>query len=170
MRRSRFLALAGIVAVAAAVAASVGGARTTAKHAGYKGQFAILSATPTSPNQNTWIKFMKQELAKPKYKNMQLVKIAYGNDDPTASAQQTQALLQAYPNLKGIIAPTTVGIQAAAQELQQEGKCSAVQLTGLGLPNDMRKYVKAGCTTKFGLWDEKNLGYLSAYVAHDVVA
>src|SRR5262245_25196653 len=137
---------------------------------GYKGQIAILSANATSANQNTWIKFMKVELKKPKYKNMQLVKIAYGNDDPTTSAQQAQALLQSYPNLAGIIAPTTVGIQAAAQELQQEGKCGKVQLTGLGLPNDMRKYVKAGCTTKFGLWDEKNLGYLAAYVAHEVVA
>jgi len=136
----------------------------------YQGEIAILSATPTSPNQNTWIKFMKQELAKPKYKNLKLVKIAYGNDDPTESAKQTQALLQAYPDLKAIIAPTTVGIQAAAQELQQEGKCGKVQLTGLGLPNDMRKYVKAGCANKFGLWDEQALGYLSTYVAHYVVS
>lgn len=137
---------------------------------GYKGEIAILSATPTSPNQNTWIRFMKQELAKPKYKNMKLVKVAYGNDEPTESAKQTQALVQAYPNLKAIIAPTTVGIQAAAQELQQEGKCGKIHLTGLGLPNDMRKYVKAGCTKKFGLWDEQGLGYLATYVVHDVIA
>ena len=135
----------------------------------YKGQIAILSANATSANQNTWITFMKQELRKSKYKDMELVKIAYGNDDPTISAQQTQALLQSYPNLKGIISPTTVGIQAAAQELKQEGKCGKVQLTGLGLPNDMRKYVKAGCTSKFGLWNESNLGYLAAYVAHNVL-
>jgi rhamnose transport system substrate-binding protein len=136
---------------------------------GYKGEVAILSATPTSPNQNIWIKFMKQELAKAKYKKMKLVKIAYGNDEPTESARQTQALIQAYPNLRAIIAPTTVGIQAAAQELQQEGKCGKIHLTGLGLPNDMRKYVKAGCSKKFGLWHEQNLGYLAAYVAHYVV-
>src|SRR5919201_2912922 len=123
-----------------------------------------------SSNKNTWIKFMKQELAKPKYKNMHLVKVAYGNDDPTDSAKQTQALVQAYPNLKAIIAPTTVGIQAAAQELQQEGKCGKIQLTGLGLPSDMRKYVKKGCANKFGLWDEENFGYLAEYVIHNVVA
>ena len=136
----------------------------------FKGQFAILSATPTSGNQNTWIKFMKLELKKKAYKNMKLVKIAYGNDNPTDSAKQTQSLLQAYPKLKGIISPTTVGIQAAAQELQQEGKCKSVALTGLGLPNDMRKYVKKGCAKKFGLWNEKDLGYLATYVAHYVVA
>lgn len=140
------------------------------KQIGYSGEIAILSATPTSPNQNTWIKFMKVALKQPKYKNMKLVKIAYGNDDPTDSAKQTQGLVQAFPNLKGIISPTTVGIQAAAQELQQEGKCGAVKLTGLGLPNDMRKYVKAGCAGNFALWNEQDLGYLATYVAHDVLA
>ena len=68
---------------------------------GYKGQIAILSATPTSPNQNTWIKFMKVALKLPKYKNMQLVTTVYGNDDPTDSAKATQGLISAYPNLAG---------------------------------------------------------------------
>jgi rhamnose transport system substrate-binding protein len=136
---------------------------------GYSGEIAILSATPTAANQNTWIKFMKQTLAKPKYKNMKLVKVAYGNDNPTDSAKETQALLQAYPNLKGIISPTTVGISAAAQVLDQEGKCKSVALTGLGLPNQMRRYVKKGCAKKFGLWNERDFGYLAIYVAHNVL-
>ena len=132
---------------------------------GYKGEIAILSATPTAANQNTWIKFMKAALKKPKYKGMKLVKVAYGNDNPTDSAKETQALLQAYPNLKGIISPTTVGISSAAQVLDQAGKCSAVALTGLGLPDQMRKYVKKGCAKKFGLWNERDFGYLATYVA-----
>ena len=132
---------------------------------GYKGEIAILSATPTAANQNTWIKFMKATLKLPKYRNMKLVKVAYGNDNPTDSAKETQALLQAYPNLKGIISPTTVGISSAAQVLDQAGKCKSVALTGLGLPNQMRKYVKKGCAKKFGLWNERDFGYLATYVA-----
>lgn len=132
---------------------------------GYSGEIAILSATPTAANQNTWIKFMKQTLAKSKYKNIKLVKVAYGNDNPTDSAKETQALLQAYPNLKGIISPTTVGISSAAQVLDQAGKCKTVALTGLGLPDQMRKYVKKGCAKKFGLWNEREFGYLATYVA-----
>lgn len=132
---------------------------------GYKGDIAILSATPTAANQNTWIKFMKQTLLKPKYKNMKLVKVAFGNDNPTDSAKETQALLQAYPSLKGIISPTTVGISSAAQVLDQAGKCGSVALTGLGLPDQMRKFVKKGCAKKFGLWNERDFGYLATYVA-----
>ena len=129
----------------------------------------ILSATPTAANQNTWIKFMKATLKLPKYRNMKLVKVAYGNDNPTDSAKETQALVQAYPNLKGIISPTTVGISSAAQVLDQAGKCKAVALTGLGLPNQMRKYVKKGCAKKFGLWNERDFGYLATYVANLVL-
>jgi rhamnose transport system substrate-binding protein len=131
----------------------------------YRGEIAILSATPTAANQNTWIKFMKQTLKKRKYRNMKLVKTAYGNDNPTDSAKETQALLRAYPNLKGIIAPTTVGISAAAQVLDQSRRCRRVALTGLGLPNQMRRYVKKGCARRFGLWNERDFGYLATYVA-----
>jgi rhamnose transport system substrate-binding protein len=136
---------------------------------GYKGKIAILSATPTAANQNTWIKYMKQALKLPKYKGLQLVKIAYGNDDDTKSAQETQALLQAYPDLKGIISPTTVGVAAAARVLQQAHECGKVALTGLGLPSQMRPYIKAGCAKKVGLWDEFKFGYVAEYAAHAVL-
>src|SRR5262245_25841031 len=136
---------------------------------GYKGQIAILSATPTAANQNTWIKYMKQALKQTKYKGMQLVKIAYGNDNDTKSAQETQALLQAYPDLKGIISPTTVGVAAAARVLQQAKQCGKVKLTGLGLPSQMRSYIKAGCAGKVGLWDEFKFGYVAEYAAHAVL-
>jgi rhamnose transport system substrate-binding protein len=136
---------------------------------GYKGKIAILSATPTAANQNTWIKFMKQALKLPKYKGLQLVKIAYGNDNDTKSAQETQALLQAYPDLKGIISPTTVGVAAAARVLQQSKNCGKVALTGLGLPSQMRAYIKAGCAKKVGLWDEFKFGYIAMYAAHNVL-
>jgi rhamnose transport system substrate-binding protein len=135
------------------------------KQLGYKGEIAILSATPNATNQNTWIKFMKDELKKPQYKNMKLVKIAYGNDDDQKSFQETQGLLQAYPNLKGIISPTTVGIAAAARYLDSSKYKGKVELTGLGTPNQMRKFVKDGTVTAFELWDPGKLGQLAGYAA-----
>jgi rhamnose transport system substrate-binding protein len=140
-----------------------------ASQIGYKGKIAILSAAPTAANQNTWIKYMKVRLAQPKYRGIKLVKIAYGNDNDTKSAQEAQALLQAYPDLKGIISPTSVGVVAAARVLSQAKKCK-IALTGLGTPNTMRSYVKSGCVKKFALWNEKDFGYLAEYVAHNVVA
>jgi rhamnose transport system substrate-binding protein len=136
-----------------------------AKQLNYKGDIAILSATPNATNQNTWIKFMKQELKDPKYKDMKLVKVAYGNDDDQKSFTETQGLLQAYPNLKGIISPTTVGIAAAARYLSSSKYKGKVKLTGLGTPNQLRKFVKDGTIEGFELWDPGKLGALAGYAA-----
>ena len=136
-----------------------------AKEMGYKGEIAILSAASTATNQNAWIKWMKVELKKPRYKNMKLDKIYYGNDDPAASLQATQSMLQAYPNLKGIISPTTVGISTAAQYLSNSKYKGKIILTGLGLPSQMKKYVLNGTVKEFALWNPSDLGYLAAYAA-----
>ncbi|MEW2498464.1 rhamnose ABC transporter substrate-binding protein [Streptomyces nodosus] len=136
-----------------------------AEQIGYKGEIAILSAAQTATNQNTWIGYMKDELKDPKYKNVKLVKVAYGNDDAQQSFQQTQGLLQQYPDLKGIIAPTTVGIKAAAQYLSGSRYKGKVKLTGLGTPNDMRRYIKNGTVDAFELWDPARLGELAARTA-----
>lgn len=139
------------------------------KELNYTGQIAILSATTTATNQNAWISYMKKELALPKYKHMKLVKIAYGNDDPNKSTTEANGLLTSFPNLRGIISPTTVGILAAAQAVKVAGKTGKVIVTGLGTPNDMRAYVKGGQCPAFALWDPGNLGYLAEYVAHDLL-
>src|SRR5712664_2149876 len=135
-----------------------------ASEIGGKGQIAILSAAASATNQNSWIVYMKQELAK--YPNMKLVTTVYGNDDPATSLQVLQGLLSSYPNLRGIISPTTVGISTAAQYLDtHKNLLSHLTLTGLGLPSQMRKYVLDGTVAKFELWNPNNLGYLAGYAA-----
>jgi rhamnose transport system substrate-binding protein len=139
--------------------------RLLAKQIGDKGEIAVLSATPNATNQNTWIQFMKDELTKPEYSGIKLVKVAYGNDDDQKSFTETQGLLKSYPNLKGIISPTTVGIAAAARYLSSSPYKGKVKLTGLGTPNQMRKFVKDGTVDAFELWNPADLGHLGAYAA-----
>jgi len=94
----------------------------------------------------------------------------YGNDDPTTATQVTQGLLQQYPNLKGIISPTTVGIAAAAAVLDTSKYRGKVMLTGLGTPDEMKKYVADGTVKQFILWNPANLGYLAAYAAVELAS
>ncbi|WP_104116096.1 rhamnose ABC transporter substrate-binding protein [Arthrobacter sp. B1805] len=131
---------------------------------GGEGEIAILSATANATNQNEWIKFMEEELASnPDYANIELVAKVYGDDDDTKSFQEAQGLLQAYPDLKGIISPTTVGIAATARYLSTSEYKGKVALTGLGLPNEMRPFVKDGTVSEFALWDPAQLGYVAAF-------
>jgi rhamnose transport system substrate-binding protein len=132
---------------------------------GGQGKIAILSATPNATNQNTWIDFMKDELTKPEYAGLELVTVADGDDDDQKSFQETQALLQSIPDLKGIVSPTTVGISAAARYISSSPYKGKVALTGLGTPNQMRQFVKDGTVKEFALWNPNELGYLAGYAA-----
>ncbi|MDC7291716.1 substrate-binding domain-containing protein [Blautia schinkii] len=133
---------------------------------GGEGQYAILSASSQSANQNSWIEAMKTTMEDEKYKNLDLVEVTYGDDEPQKSTDQTQALLSKYPDLKVICSPTTVGISAAAKVLQDNK--SPVKLTGLGLPSEMSEYIgdddDHSCPYMF-LWNPEDVGRLSAYTA-----
>jgi rhamnose transport system substrate-binding protein len=127
------------------------------------GKIAILSATANATNQNAWIAAMKTVLQDPQYSKLQLVDVVYGDDDDQKSFAQAQALLAKYPDLKGIISPTTVGIAATARYLSGSTYKGKVALTGLGTPNQMRAYIKDGTVKSFALWNPADLGYLAAY-------
>jgi rhamnose transport system substrate-binding protein len=139
-----------------------------AKQVGDKGDVAILSAAANATNQNAWIKLMKADLAA-NHPDIKLVDTVYGNDDDQTSFDKTSALLQKYPTLKGIISPTTVGIAAAARYISTSNFKGKVAVTGLGTPNQMRKYVNDGTVTAFALWNPEDLGYLAAYAAKALV-
>jgi rhamnose transport system substrate-binding protein len=136
---------------------------------GGSGEIAVLSATSQATNQNTWIEWMKKELEDPKYKDVKLVKVAYGDDLRDKSVSETEALLKTYPNLKGIIAPTTVGIAAAGKVLTDKGLKGKVQLTGLGLPSEMAEYIENGVCQWMYLWNPVDVGYLAGYAADALV-
>ena len=137
-----------------------------AEEIGSKGQVAILSAAANATNQNAWNKAMIA-YGKTKYPDIKIVTTVYGNDDDQTSFDKTEALLSTYPNLKGIISPTTVGIAAAARYL--DSKNSKVALTGLGTPTQMSKYVKDGTVPQFALWNPEDLGKLAAFAAKALV-
>lgn len=133
---------------------------------GGEGEIAILSAAANATNQNAWIEMMEAELAdNPDYAGLELVDTVYGDDDDQKSFDQTEALLQNHPDLKGIISPTTVGIAAAARYLSDSQYKGKVALTGLGTPNQMREYVENGTVESFALWNPGDLGALAAYAA-----
>ena len=130
------------------------------------GEFAILSASPDASNQNAWIAALNEVLKQPEYANVKLVDTVYGNDKSEESYNQAIALVDKHPNLEVIMAPTTVGIAAAAKAMQDENLCDKVKVSGLGLPDEMRAFTENGCAPEFALWSFVDLGYLTYYVTY----
>ena len=138
---------------------------------GGEGDWAILSATSIATNQNAWIDAMKVILEDEKYAKLNLVEISYGDDMYQMSVDKTQALLQNYPDLKLINAPTTVGINAAAKVIDDEGLQGKVIVTGLGLPSEMADYMtgdKPACPYMF-LWNPIDVGRVAGYTLIEMV-
>jgi rhamnose transport system substrate-binding protein len=137
---------------------------------GGEGEFAILSSTPTATNQNAWIDIMKGMLEKdPKFAKMKLVQVAYGEESEQVNQQQALALVQAFPNLKGIIVPAGIGLPAAARALEEAGVIGKVKLTGLAPATLMKKYIEAGQAQDIW-WNVTDLGYLTYHVAQQIAS
>ena len=130
-----------------------------------KGQFAILTTTQNAPNQTSWLSWMQKERNDnpSDYAGLELVSIAYGEDDYDTSYQATLDLLNAYPELRLIISPTSVGLKASADAITAVS--SGVKVTGLGLPSDMQTHIIAGVCPWMYLWNPSDLGYLAVYAA-----
>ncbi|AIE85436.1 substrate-binding domain-containing protein [Fimbriimonas ginsengisoli] len=146
------------------------------KLTGYEGEFAILSATTDAPNQNAWIAKMKETLKDPKFSKMKLVETVFGDDKDVKSTTETEGLLAKHPGLRGIIAPTSVGLAAAAPVIERTGVFpggphavgKGLQLTGLSTPNQLKKFVNNGVVTSFQLWAPYNEGYLATYLGSQI--
>ena len=132
---------------------------------GGEGQIAVLSAMATAPNQNLWISYIEEALnsGDEKYANIEYVGTVYGDDEYTKSFNETQGLLDKYPDLKGIIVPTTVGGPAVCKCIQDAGR--DVKVTGLTLASDMKEVIDAGIADETFLWNPIELGYASSYAA-----
>ena len=141
--------------------------KLAADHMPDGGDVAILSATATATNQNAWIEAAKEVL--PNYAGVNLAATVYGDDLSDKSYREAQGLMSTYPDLKAIIAPTTVGILAACQAVTDAGKIGEINVTGLGLPSEMAGCVDSGATKSFAIWNPIDLGYsatmLSAAIA-----
>ncbi len=151
---------------ASAKAIGVQQLESIAETMGYEGQLAIVSAGATAPNQNLWISFIEEELkTNEKYSKIEYLGVVYGDDDYTKSYDVTKMLIDQYPDIKGLIVPTTNGGPAVAKCIMDEGKVGQIKMTGLTLAHDMAEYIKGGIADATFLWNPIELGYASSYAA-----
>lgn len=130
------------------------------------GKVAVLSATTTSTNQNIWIDEMNKVLGD--YNGIEVIGTVYGDDLADKSYREATGLMQTYPDLDAIIAPTSVGIVAAARAVEDAGKVGEVNVTGLGLPSEMAGAIESGASKSFAIWNPIDLGYSATVLAYQL--
>lgn len=139
--------------------------REMAKQIGGKGQVAILRGSPPLSGSDPWLTAMQEELGKDEHKDIELVAVVYGEDMYDISYEEMQGLIEAWPNLKGVIVPNTIGIEAAAACIRENGLAGRIRVTGLGLPSGMADFLRDGTCEAMYLWNPMDWGYYTAYAA-----
>ena len=136
---------------------------------GAEGAFAILTTTDSASNQALWVEWMLREIEEnpDQYEKMTLVDTLYGLDLYEPSYELVSALVEEHPETAIVIAPTSVGILAAADAIRDAGASTLV--TGLGLPSTMGDYIRDGLCPWMYLWNPIDVGYVAACAANALV-
>ena len=89
----------------------------------------------------------------------------------TADAKRAADAAKGQPTGAVCKLPANADVNAAAAAVLDSAKYRGkVMLTGLGTPDEMKKYVKDGTVKSFELWNPADLGYLAAYAAVELAS
>src|SRR5258708_39256848 len=127
------------------------------------GDFSIITASLTASNMTEWIKCIEAERAA-KYPDIKRVALEPCDDKQQIAFDKANAILNANPSVKLIMAICSPAVPGAAEAVKQSGRTD-VKVIGLGLPNDNKPYVHAGITPDVVLWNTMDLGYLTVLAA-----
>jgi rhamnose transport system substrate-binding protein len=136
-----------------------------ARLCGEEGEFAIITASLTAANMNEWQQRIEARRAE-KYPRMNMVALRPCDDLKDKAQSEATTLLSAHPNLKLIMAICSPAVPGTAEAVKQAGKTGKVQVIGLGLPSENKKYVHEGVTQSVILWKTTDLGSLTVRAAH----
>lgn len=125
-------------------------------------QVAFHYSSPTVPDQNQWAEVAKSIIAEDT--NWEVVDTIFSENQTEMAVQQAEALINANPDLKAIIAPDANALPGTAQALENLGRTD-ITLVGFSTPNAMKEYIANGTLKRFALWDAQAQGALSVNIA-----
>ena len=130
-----------------------------------EGDFLIVTAVLTAPNQNRWIEELKKYAAE-MYPNMNFPAILPGDEDLEKSKNVTLNYLQGNPETVGVYTVTGIATPGVIEAVKQLGMEDSVAVTGLGVPSLIRPYLTDGSLKEAALWSPIDIGYGAIYMAN----
>ncbi len=133
-----------------------------------KGKWAVIIGSLDAVNLNTWRRHAEAR-AKERYPGLELTETVVTGENENEARQKVETLLNAVPDLRGMIAFDSNSVPGSAEALKRAGKVGQVALIGNSTPNKMRPYIKEGVLESFFLWDPRALGELTVRLAYTLV-
>jgi rhamnose transport system substrate-binding protein len=130
-----------------------------------RGNFLIITAVLTAPNQNRWIDELRKYAAEA-YPGMRIAAVLSGDDDLEKSKNVTLNYLQANPDTKGVFSVTGIATPGIVEAIKELGLVGKVAVAGLGVPSLIRPYLKDGSLREATLWNPVDIGYAAIYIVN----
>src|SRR5699024_1866053 len=112
-----------------------------------KGKYAIVSCGETAANLNTWIEIQKEYTAE-KYPDAEIVDIVYAGEDQAKATEMATNLMNAYPDLKGIVGECTSSAPGVAQAVSDAGRIGGACTAGQGTPQSATPHLESGAASR----------------------
>jgi len=129
---------------------------------GGSGRYAIVSCGETAENLNTWID-VEREYTESEYPDVEITDVVYAGEDQARATEMATDLMNADPELTGLVGQCTTSAPGVAQAVRDAGRIGEVFTVGVGTPQSMAPYLEDGSSSGSILWDVENLGYLTAW-------
>ncbi len=133
------------------------------------GEVAFLSGDPQGATHQANAKALQREWLKPEYEDLSLITTVFARGNVQAAYAETLAIVQAYPGLRGVIAPESAALMGASRALRDLGRGAFVKVTGIGLPSRLAGPVRDGIIPAFMTWSPIDVGYAAARIAISLV-
>ena len=106
---------------------------------------------------------MQEEYTASDYPDAEIADIVYAGEDQAQATQMATNLMNANPDLTGLIGECTSSAPGVAQAVTDAGRIGEVFTVGLGTPQSMAPYLESGASSASVLWDVEALGYLTGW-------
>jgi len=139
--------------------------KALAKDMGEKGEYVIYVGTLTTPLHNKWADAAVAYQLK-NYPNMKLATSRFpGADEIDTAEQVTRNVIQAYPNVRGILGFGSNGPIGAGNVVKQRHLQKKISIVGTVIPSQGKPLIDAGVIRQGFLWSPKDAGYAMVAVA-----
>lgn len=138
-----------------------------AKAMGEEGIYTTMVAHVTNASHNEWADggVKRAEEAYPNMKILEAEKRVESEDNSEVAYNKTKELVKKYPDLKGIMGTSSKDAPGVARAIEELGIKGKFFVSGTGMPNECRQFVKDGTLSAITLWDPADSGYAMCALA-----
>lgn len=138
---------------------------------GEEGVYTTMVAHVTNASHNEWADGGVKQ-AEAKYPNMVILeeeKRVESEDNSEVAYNVTKELVKKYPDLKGIMGTSSKDAPGVARAIEELGLKDKFFVSGTGMPNETRNFVKDGTLASITLWDPADAGYAMCSLATHIL-